>query len=205
MERIIIGLCGGSGSGKTTLAKRIVEALGENAVLINMDSFYRDRQDLTYEERCLINYDAPEAFEGDMVVDCLKKLKAGDKATIPTYDFTKHLRAPEWVTVESAPVIIIDGILLFAFPEIVDLLDIKIFVDTDADVRVVRRILRDVHERGRSVESVAEQYLATVKPMHELYIEPYKRIADIIVPEGGYNEVACDIILHAILKKLGIR
>ncbi len=198
---MIIGICGGSGSGKTTLAKNIAAALGNNAVLICMDSFYKAQPGTTYEQRCLTNYDHPSSIDIDIMVKCLKDLKEGRATDIPVYDFTIHNRSDEpWEHVESAPVIIVEGILLFAFPEAVQLLDRKIFVDTDADVRVLRRVERDMTERGRSLESIVSQYLETVRPMHLQYVEPYKAMADIIVPEGGRNDVALEIILGSIFK-----
>ena len=198
---MIIGICGGSGSGKTTLAKNIAAALGNNAVLICMDSFYKAQPGTTYEQRCLTNYDHPSSIDIDIMVKCLKDLKEGRATDIPVYDFTIHNRSDEpWEHVESAPVIIVEGILLFAFPEAVQLLDRKIFVDTDADVRVLRRVERDMTERDRSLESIVSQYLETVRPMHLQYVEPYKAMADIIVPEGGRNDVALEIILGSIFK-----
>lgn len=202
MDRIVIGLCGGTGSGKTTLANRIYKAFGDEALLLGMDCYYKDNPDMPYEERVKINYDHPNAFDTDLFVTHLEMLRRGEKIVHPTYDFTKHLRSDKWVETDSKRVIITEGILLFEDKRIVDNLDIKIFVDTDADVRILRRILRDVKERGRSLDSVVKQYLTTVKPMHEMFIEPSKRVADIIVPEGGHNEVAFDMIFSAILKKI---
>ena len=199
---LIIGLCGGTGSGKTTLAKRLYDALGGDALLLSMDCYYKNNPDMPYEERAKINYDHPNAFDVDLMLDQLRALKRGETIVHPTYDFTKHLRAEEWETAESKRVIIVEGILLFAIPEIVNELDIKIFVDTDADVRILRRILRDVNDRGRSLDSVVTQYLTTVKPMHEHFIEPSKRYADVIVPEGGHNEVAFSMLLDAIKRKM---
>ena len=201
MSNMVIGICGGSGSGKTTLAKNIAASLGNNAVLICMDSFYKAQPGTTYEQRCLTNYDHPSSIDIDIMVKCLRDLKEGRATDIPVYDFTIHNRSDEpWEHVESAPVIIVEGILLFAFPEAVELLDRKIFVDTDADVRVLRRVERDMTERGRSLESIVSQYLETVRPMHLQYVEPYKAMADIIVPEGGRNDVALEIILGSIFK-----
>ncbi len=201
-KRIMIGVCGGTGSGKTTLARRIYDALGGDALLLNMDCYYKDHKEMPYEERCKLNYDCPSAFDGELLVSHLKALKRGEPIVYPTYDFTRHLRADETVYAESKRVIIIEGILLFDFPEIVNLLDMKIFVDTDADVRILRRLVRDVSERGRSIDSVVSQYLNTVKPMHEKYIEPTKRLADVIVPEGGQNDVAYEMIVNSVLKKI---
>lgn len=203
MKTIAIGFCGGSGSGKTTLAKRIADELGEKAVLINMDSFYKYQSAPTYEERAKTNYDHPDAFDSDLLEDCIEMLKDGKDVEIPKYDFTIHNRSSEpWTHVKAAPVILVDGILLFAFPNIVDLLDLKIFVDTPADIRILRRLLRDVKERERSVDSVVDQYLTTVRPMHDIYIEPYKRIADVIIPDGGFNEAAYSLVVDAVRKRL---
>ncbi len=202
MDRIVIGLCGGTGSGKTTLANRIYKAFGDDALLLGMDCYYKNNPDMPYEERVKINYDHPNAFDTDLFVTHLEMLRRGEKIIHPTYDFTKYLRADKWIETESKRVIITEGLLLFENKRIVDNLDIKIFVDTDADVRILRRILRDVKERGRSLDSVVKQYLTTVKPMHEMFIEPSKRVADVIVPEGGHNEVAFDMIFSVILKKI---
>lgn len=201
MDRIVIGLCGGTGSGKTTLANRIYKAFGDDALLLGMDCYYKNNPDMPYEDRVKINYH-PNAFDTDLFVTHLEMLRRGEKIIHPTYDFTKYLRADKWIETESKRVIITEGLLLFENKRIVDNLDIKIFVDTDADVRILRRILRDVKERGRSLDSVVKQYLTTVKPMHEMFIEPSKRVADVIVPEGGHNEVAFDMIFSAILKKI---
>ena len=201
MSNLLIGICGGSGSGKTTLAKNLAEKLGDKAVLISMDSFYKYQSAPTYEERAKTNYDHPDAFDADLLYDCMAMLKDGKNVQIPVYDYTIHNRSEEpWVPVESKPVIIIDGILLFVFPKLVELMDLKVFVDTPADVRILRRLLRDVNERERSPESVVEQYLTTVKPMHDKFIEPTKGLADLIVPEGGFNTVACDVLCGAVEK-----
>ena len=192
---IVIGICGGSGSGKSTLARKIKEEFGGKASIVSMDSFYKYQPNTTYEERTKTNYDHPDAFDADIMIECVKELKAGKDTKIPVYDFTIHNRSDQpWETVKATPVIILDGILLFAFPQLVELMDIKVFVDTDADVRILRRLHRDVRKRGRTVESVMDQYLNTVKPMHETYVEPYTRLADIIVPEGGKNTVAAAMI-----------
>ena len=203
MEHLIIGICGGTGSGKTTLAIKIHEALKDDSLLISMDSYYKNNAHLPFEERIKTNYDHPDAFDSDLLVSHIKDLKADKEIDYPTYDFTTHLRGDKWIHAQSKKVIIIEGIMLFAVPEIVELLDYKIFVDTDADVRILRRMLRDVKERGRSLDSVANQYLNTVKPMHEAYIEPFKkRYSDIIVPEGGYNKNAFDMIVSTIVDKI---
>ena len=203
MEHLVIGICGGTGSGKTTLAIKIHEALKEDSLLISMDSYYKNNAHLPFEERIKTNYDHPDAFDSDLLVSHIKDLKANKEIDYPTYDFTTHLRGDKWIHAQSKKVIIIEGIMLFAVPEIVELLDYKIFVDTDADVRILRRMLRDVKERGRSLDSVANQYLNTVKPMHEAYIEPFKkRYSDIIVPEGGYNKNAFDMIVSTIVDKI---
>ena len=200
---LIIGICGGTGSGKTTLARRIADELGEDALLLSMDSYYKDNRDKPFEERVKVNYDHPDAFDMELLTKHLAELKAGNSVDRPTYDFTVHARNDEIVRLDSRRVIIIEGILLFACPELVELLDVKIYVDTDADVRIIRRLVRDVKKRGRSLDSVVEQYLTTVKPMHDRFIEPSKRLADVIVPEGGHNDVAFGMILTSVLKLLG--
>ncbi len=201
MANLMIGICGGTGSGKTTLAERIAAGLGEDALLLSMDSYYADNSDKTMEERCRINYDHPDAYDTPLLLSQLKTLKEGGEVDMPVYDFTVHNRASRTVHVAGKPVIIMEGILLFAIPEIVSLLDIKVFVDTDDDVRIIRRILRDVKERGRSLDSVVEQYLSTVKPMHEQFIAPGKRVADVIIPEGGKNLVAYEMLYHLLKEK----
>lgn len=202
MKPLVIGMCGGTGSGKTTLSQKIVDYFKGDALLLCMDCYYKDNKELSFEERVKTNYDHPDAFDTDLFVKHIKALKNGEAIDHPTYDFTTHSRGEKWEHVESKPVIVLDGIMLFAIPRIVRLLDIKLFIDTDADVRILRRILRDVKERGRSLDSIVNQYLTTVKPMHEAFIEPSKRLADIIVPEGGYNEVAFDMIISTIIKKI---
>ena len=202
MEHLIIGICGGTGSGKTTLAEKIYNALKDDALLISMDCYYKNNAHLPFEERVKTNYDHPNAFDSDLLVSHLIDLKCDRSIDYPTYDFTTHSRKDEWIHATPKKVIIVEGIMLFAIPEIVKLLDIKIFVDTDADVRILRRILRDVKERGRSLDSVVDQYVTTVKPMHESYIEPFKRYSDVIVPEGGYNQNAFDMIVSTIVDKI---
>lgn len=197
-NNIIIGICGGTGSGKTTLARRIAEHFGEEALLYSMDNYYNDLHHIeAYEERAKINYDHPDAFDMTLLHDHLAKLKQGESVLRPTYDFTVHNRGDEWVRIYPKRVIVMEGILLFAYQEIVDLLDVKIFVDADPDVRICRRIMRDVKERERSVDSVISQYLSTVKPMHEQYIEPFKRLADVVVQDGR-NPIACNMIVDTI-------
>ena len=203
MEHLVIGICGGTGSGKTTLAQKIYNALEKDALLISMDCYYKNNAHLPFEERIKTNYDHPDAFDVDLLISHIKDLKGNKDIDYPTYNFSTHLRGEKWIHAKSKKIIIIEGIMLFAIPEIVELLDYKIFVDTDADVRILRRMLRDVKERGRDLDSVANQYLSTVKPMHETYIEPFKkRYSDIIVPEGGYNKNAFDMIVSTIVKKI---
>ncbi len=202
MERLIIGFCGGTGSGKTTLAERVIKAIGVDGVLLSMDFYYADNKDMPFEERVKINYDHPNAFDTDLLISHLKDLKEGKSIVHPTYDYANHVRSDKWVSLDSAKVIIVEGILLFENKDLVDMMDIKIFVDTDADVRILRRLCRDVKERGRNMDSVVNQYLTTVKPMHERFVEPSKRVADIIVPVGGHNEVAFNMICSTIKKKI---
>lgn len=202
MDRIVIGICGGTGSGKTTLAEKINKEFQEQAVLLSMDCYYRDHMELPIEERAKINYDHPNAFETELLIEDVKKLKNGFAIDHPTYDYAHHKRSSVVEHCEPKEIIIVEGILLFENKSLVDLFDVKIYVDTDADVRIIRRILRDVEERGRNLDSVVGQYLKTVKPMHEQFVEPSKRIADIIVPEGGYNKVALDMIIGMVRKKL---
>lgn len=202
MSNLVIGICGGSGSGKTTLAKSIKETLGDKALIISMDNFYKYQPNTTYEERCKTNYDHPNAFDTDVMVECLKDLKEGRNTRIPIYDFTIHNRSDEpWMEIESKPIIIIEGILLFAVPAAVALLDRKIYVDTDADIRLMRRLERDMKKRARSFESVKKQYFETVRPMHLEFVEPFKAIADIIVPEGKENPVAKEMLIESILHR----
>ena len=203
MENIlVIGIAGGSGSGKTTLMKNLVQKFGDAVTVVSHDNYYRRHDELTYEERCLINYDEPAAFETDLMARHLDALRHGEIIECPVYDYTVHNRSNEVVRIEPKPVIIVEGILIFADEELRDLMDIRIFVDTDADVRLCRRIKRDVNKRGRTLESVLTQYQQTVKPMHERYVEPSKKYADIVVPEGGKNLVALDMIMGRIERHL---
>ena len=199
MNTIIIGIAGGTGSGKTTLADKLVNSFGREEVsILRHDAYYKRHDNMTFEERCKLNYDHPDAFDNDLLVEHILDLKEGKSIEMPVYDYTIHNRSDETITVEPAPVVILEGILIFAEPTLCDLMDIKVFVDTDADVRILRRIIRDVNERGRSLDNIIRQYLTTVKPMHEQFVEPSKRRADLIIPEGGRNEVALDMLIHRI-------
>ena len=203
MDKIlVIGIAGGSGSGKTTLMKRLVEQFGDDVAVVSHDNYYRRHDELTYEERCKINYDEPAALETDLMAVHLDLLRKGEAIECPVYDFTQHNRSDETITVVPKSVIIVEGILIFENEPLRNLMDIKIFVDTDADVRLCRRIKRDVNKRGRTLESVLTQYQETVKPMHEKYVEPSKKHADIVVPEGGKNLVALDMIMGRIARHL---
>lgn len=202
---LLIGITGGTGSGKSTVAKSICECLPKkNIVIIEQDSYYKDQSHLTPEERILTNYDHPFAFDTELLISHLKMLMDNKPIDKPLYDFTVHNRRKETQRIEPKDVIILEGILVLDSPEIRKLLDIKIFVDTDADVRIIRRIVRDIKDRGRSLDSVIKQYMEVVKPMHNEFIEPTKRYADIIIPEGGYNKVAVDIMVAKINSILGI-
>lgn len=199
MKVTIIGVAGGSGSGKSTLVKKLQEAFGaEDVSTLCHDYYYKEHSDMSYEQRTQLNYDHPQAFDTDMMVAHIGSLKNNETIERPVYSFVEHNRTAERVTVKPSKVIIIDGILIFENQELRDLMDIKVFVDTDADVRLARRILRDVCNRGRSMESVIEQYLSTVKPMHEEFVEPSKRYADVIIPEGGFNSVAVEMLIQSI-------
>ena len=198
MNIIVIGVAGGTGSGKSTLVKRLQEAFNEEVATICHDYYYKAHPELTYEERTKLNYDHPQAFDTDMMVEHIKALKNNVPIERPVYSFVEHNRTDEKVPVKPSKVIIVDGILIFENKELRDLMDIKVYVDTDADVRLARRILRDVRERGRSMESVITQYTSTVKPMHEEFVEPSKKYADVIIPEGGFNSVAVSMLIHNI-------
>ena len=202
---IFIGIAGGTGSGKTTLTEHIKKRFGEDVSVIYHDNYYKDQTGIPFEVRCRQNYDHPDAFETDLMARHLKALKAGFPIQCPVYSYTEHNRTTEPITIQPTSVGIVEGLLIFQNPDLRDLMDIKIFVDTDADVRILRRIMRDVKERGRTIESVVEQYLTTVKPMHEQFIEPSKRFADIIVLEGGHNLVALDMIMQRIANHIGKR
>ncbi|NLK44080.1 MAG: uridine kinase [Tissierellia bacterium] len=202
---LIIGITGGTGSGKSTVSKEIFKLIPEKKIaVIEQDSYYKDQSHLTFEERVKTNYDHPFAFDNELLIKHLKDLLNNKPIEKPIYDFEQHTRKKETVTVEPKDIIILEGILILFEEEIRDLLDIKIFVDTDADVRVIRRILRDIKERGRTLDSVIFQYMDTVRPAHLQFIEPTKRYADIVIPEGGYNKVAIDIMvakINSILNK----
>lgn len=196
---LVIGIAGGTGSGKTTIARKIQAALPvEKVDRLEHDSYYRDRQDLTYDERCLLNFDHPSSLETSLLAEHLKALRSGEAVESPLYDFTTHTRARESRRVEAREVIIVEGILVLAEPALREQMDIKIFVDTDADIRAFRRIRRDIEQRGRTFDSIREQYYATVRPMHLQFVEPSKRWADLIIPEGGDNRVALDVLIAKI-------
>ncbi len=199
MPPIVIGVAGGSGSGKTTVVRAITNRLDPDAVsLVHHDSYYYDRSDVPPDERVNINYDHPDALETPLMVEHLKALKAGRSVAVPVYDFTRHARSGETEAVSPRKVVIVEGILILADPALRTLMDIKVFVDTDADLRIIRRTRRDIHERGRSFDSVVRQYLQTVRPMHLEFVEPSKRYAHVIIPEGGHNEVAVDMLITTI-------
>ena len=195
MKPIVIGVAGGTGSGKTTVAEKILHRVGaEHVAYIPHDAYYRELGHLPPEERARVNFDHPDSLETSLLIEHLRALREGQAVEIPIYDFTKHMRTKETRRVEPAPVILVEGILIFVEPELRAALDVKLYVDTDADVRFIRRLRRDIQERGRSVESVCEQYLSTVRPMHQEFVEPSKRYADVIIPEGGFNEVAIEMV-----------
>lgn len=202
---ILIGIAGGTGSGKSTITKEIFKSINENNIaIIEQDSYYKDQSDLSYEERVKTNYDHPDAFDNELLITHLKDLANGKSINKPIYDFENHNRKKETILVEPKNIIILEGILILFEEEIRALQEIKIFVDTDSDVRVIRRILRDIRDRGRTLDSVINQYMNTVRPAHLQFVEPTKRYADIIIPEGGYNKVAIDIIvakINEIIKK----
>ncbi len=199
---LVIGIAGGTGSGKTTLMHNLITEFSDVVTVLSHDNYYKRHDDLTYEERCQLNYDEPAALETDLMARHLDILRRGEAIDCPVYDFTVHNRSDETIRITPEKVIIVEGILIFENKQLRDLMDIKIFVDTDADVRLCRRIVRDVRERGRTLESVVDQYQNTVKPMHEMYVEPSKKHADIIVPEGGRNTVALDMIMGRIRRHL---
>jgi uridine kinase len=199
----LIGIAGGTGSGKTTVARRIYESLHlDSAVFIDHDAYYRELQHLPLEERERMNFDHPDSLDNDLLLGHLQDLIAGRPIQKPVYDFTRHTRAPQTVRVEPRGVVLVDGILLFVDPRLRDLFDLKIFVDTEADVRFIRRLKRDINKRGRSLESVIEQYLGTVRPMHFEFVEPSKRYADVILPRGGQNTAGIEVVAARIRERL---
>ena len=199
---LVIGIAGGTGSGKTTLMNNIMAKFEGMVTVLSHDNYYKRHDELTFEERSGLNYDEPDAIETSLMVKHLQKLRSGQAIDCPVYDFTRHNRSDETIRLEPSPVIIVEGILIFENESLRNLMDIRLFVDTDADVRLCRRIKRDVTKRGRTLESVLAQYQNTVKPMHEKYVEPSKKYANLVIPEGGRNIVALDMILGRIQKHL---
>ena len=199
MDKVmVIGIAGGTGSGKTTITRKLMQRFGHEVSVIYHDNYYKAPHNMPYEERAKLNYDQPDAFDTDQLIEAVRALKKGRSVVCPVYDYSIHDRSEKTITVKPARVIIVEGILIFENKELCSLMDIKVFVDADADVRILRRIVRDVRDRGRSLESVVNQYLSTVKPMHEKYVEPSKRNADIIVPEGGHNKVALELLMERV-------
>ena len=200
---MIIGICGGTGSGKTTVANRILESVSKDEVVfLQQDSYYRNLDQLPLDYRRIANFDHPDAIDNDLLVEHVRALKRGEAVELPVYDFRTHTRLPETLHTEPRPIIIIEGILIFAEKRLLDEMDIKVYVDTPDDIRFIRRLRRDVAERGRTVESVIEQYLSTVRPMHTQFVEPSKRCADVIIPEGGHNVVSIGLISGRIRESL---
>ena len=199
IRSLIIGICGGTGSGKTTITHRIIEAFSEsNVVVLQQDNYYRDMPELSFDQRVKQNYDHPQSMDTPLLVEHLKRLRAALPIDRPTYDFANYQRMAQTAEISPRLAIIVEGILIFESQSLRDLMDIKIFVDTDADLRFIRRLKRDMRERGRTMESVVKQYLETVRPMHMEFVEPSKRYADIIIPEGGHNEVGIDLVIQKI-------
>ena len=200
---MIIGICGGTGSGKTTVANRILESVSASEVVfIQQDSYYRNLKDLPLDYRQVANFDHPDALDNDLLVNHVRRLRAGEPIELPLYDFKTHTRLIETRAVDPKPIVIVEGILIFAEPRLLEQMDIKVFVDTPDDIRFIRRLRRDIAERGRTVESVIEQYTATVRPMHMQFVEPSKRHADVIIPEGGHNLVSIDLLSGKIRERL---
>jgi uridine kinase len=200
---MIIGICGGTGSGKTTVANRILETVSaDEVVFIQQDLYYRNLKDMPLDYRNAANFDHPDAVDNELLINHLKKLRAGEPVELPIYDFRTHTRLPDTTRINPRPIVIVEGILIFAEPRLLEQMDIKVFVDTPDDIRFIRRLERDIAERGRTVDSVIEQYLATVRPMHMQFVEPSKRHADVIIPEGGHNIVSIDLLSGKIRAQL---
>jgi len=200
---MIIGICGGTGSGKTTIANRILQSVSaDEVVFIQQDLYYRNLKDMPLDYRNAANFDHPDAIDNELLANHLKKLNAGEPVELPIYDFRTHSRLPDTTPIEAKPIVIVEGILIFAEARLREQMDIKVFVDTPDDIRFIRRLNRDIAERGRTVDSVIEQYIATVRPMHMQFVEPSKRFADVIIPEGGHNLVSIDLISGKIREKL---
>jgi len=199
---LVIGIAGGTGSGKTTIARKIAEVVGSSAILLDHDAYYRDLGELSVEARSKINFDHPDALENELLLAHIQQLKGRQTVQKPVYDFATHTRKAETITLDPAPIVIVEGILPLAIQEIRQALDIKIFVDTAPDIRLIRRIRRDIEQRGRSFSSVREQYYETVRPMHIAFVEPSKQYADLIIPEGGENRIAIDLVIRSIRQHL---
>jgi uridine kinase len=200
---MIIGICGGTGSGKTTIANRILASVSaDEVVFIQQDLYYRNLKDMPLDYRNAANFDHPDALDNDLLVNHLKKLNAGEPVELPIYDFRTHTRLSDTTPIQAKPIVIVEGILIFAEPRVLEQMDIKVFVDTPDDIRFIRRLKRDIAERGRTLDSVIEQYINTVRPMHNQFVEPSKRYADVIIPEGGHNLVSIDLISGKIREKL---
>jgi uridine kinase len=200
---MIIGICGGTGSGKTTIANRILQSVSaDEVVFIQQDLYYRDLKDMPLDYRNAANFDHPDAIDNELLANHLKKLNAGEPVELPIYDFRTHARLPDTTPIEAKPIVIVEGILIFAEARLREQMDIKVFVDTPDDIRFIRRLRRDIAERGRTLDSVIEQYTATVRPMHMQFVEPSRRFADVIIPEGGHNLVSIDLISGKIREKL---
>jgi uridine kinase len=195
---MVIGIAGGTGSGKSTITRRLKECFGDDVAILYHDNYYKAHHDMPFEEREKLNYDHPDSLDTYLLVKALQDLRSGHAVDCPVYDFSIHDRSEDTLRIEPARVILVEGILILSDPFLRKQLDIKIFVDTDADVRILRRVERDMKERGRSLDGIVSQYLATVKPMHELYVEPSKKYADVIIPVGGYNQVALDMVIERV-------
>ena len=195
---MVIGIAGGTGSGKTTITRKLIQAFGEEVSVVHHDNYYKAHHDMPFEERSKLNYDHPNAFDTDLMLRHIRELKQGRSIRCPVYDYTIHDRTDQTVLIRPTRVIIVEGILIYESLELCKEMDIKIYVDTDADVRILRRIVRDVRDRGRSLENVIDQYISTVKPMHEQFVEPSKRRADVIIPQGGHNQVALEMVIERV-------